>query len=211
MLIKLSLIYNFKYFILAVYLRFGISSLFSDCWIFLVRFSYNHFRHTQIFSLSSAALLMPTMLLKHFQIKWKLIHVRLQIAVSIISLLSYCGNWSVSEELSNTKRNARNFVQSVKTSLMSYLCWLIVSLTPWQSPPRTRPWSARWVTCPLLLSGTGEGPAAGTALQDGSSRTVLILLEGLLCLLPDLPVLYTFLSHHLEYRRTSETKWNVGI
>lgn len=124
MLIKLSLIYNFKYFILAVYLRFGISSLFSDCWIFLVRFSYKHFRHTQIFSLSNVVLLMPTMLLKHFQIKWKLIHVRLQIAVSIISLLSYCGNWSVSEELSNTKRNARNFVQSVKTSLMSYLCWL---------------------------------------------------------------------------------------
>lgn len=36
--------------------------------------------------------------------------------------------------------------------------------------------------------------------------TMLVLLEGLLCLLPDLPVLYTFLSHHLEYRRTSETK-----
>lgn len=155
---------------------------------------------------------MPTMLLKLFQIRWKLMHVRLQITVSIISLLSYCGNWSVSGELSNTKEMRGILCRVWKWLLChTFAGWLIDSLTPWQSPPCTGPWSTRQVTRPLLLSGSGEDPAAGTALQVGGSGTVLALLEGLLCLLPDLPVLYTFLSHHLEYRRTSETKRNVGI
>lgn len=142
---------------------------------------------------------MPTMLLKLFQIKQKLIHIRLQITISIISLLSYCGNWSVSEKLSNRKEMRGVLCRVWKWVLHhTFAGWLIDSPALWQSLPCTRPWSTRQVTSPLLLPGTGKDPAAGTALQGGDSGTMLVLLEGLLCLLPDLPVLYTFLATTLS-------------
>lgn len=101
MLTKLSLSYIFKYFIVTGYFKFCISSLVSDCGTSLVRFFFLRLLHRHKYLiLKSAVLFIP---IQQFLIKRELVHIRLQITLSVFSLLSYCGNLSISAELSNTK------------------------------------------------------------------------------------------------------------